>query len=130
MPDLLITSVVNFPSADLLGVVRSVADITARDAIDAGKRIEGMICYVVSEATNYQLQGGITNSDWVLLSASVSELTATGTIDGSNVTFTFTVKPTYIYSDGVKLKENAGWTWAVLTATLSVPPQFSLWGEL
>ena len=59
----------------------------------------------------------------------ITELPATGAIDGSNTIFTFTEKPTYLLSDGVKLKENAGWTFAVLTATLSVPPQFSLWGE-
>jgi CBS domain-containing protein len=46
-----------------------VADITARDAIASGVRYEGLIVYVedVSEQTNYQLVGGITNGDWVEL---------------------------------------------------------------
>lgn len=59
----------------------------------------------------------------------VTELTATGTVDGANTTFTFTSKPTYVVSDGAKYKENNGWTWSGLTATLTVPPQFSIWGE-
>ena len=42
-----------------------VADQTARDAIDALVRYEGMIVYVAVDETNYQLVGGITNSDWV-----------------------------------------------------------------
>jgi hypothetical protein len=42
-----------------------VADPTARDAIVSGRRFEGLSVYVVSEAKTYQLQGGITDSDWV-----------------------------------------------------------------
>lgn len=42
-----------------------VADLTARDAILDGVRYEGMFCYVVAEGKNYQLVGGITDSDWV-----------------------------------------------------------------
>lgn len=122
----------DFPTAyasEILGGLHSVADTTARDAISEERRVEGMMCYVISETKNYQLQGGIENTDWVEFSAGVTELEATGTIDGSNTTFTFIEKPDYIYSDGVKYKENAGWTWDTLTATLSVPPQFSIWGE-
>lgn len=41
-----------------------VADLTARDAIPAGVRYEGMFTYVVSEGLNYQLIGGIDNANW------------------------------------------------------------------
>ncbi|HQK38540.1 MAG TPA: hypothetical protein PLO52_00320 [Flavobacterium alvei] len=47
-----------------------VADITERDAIDNVKRYEGLTVYLESDASTYQLQGGITNSDWVLLASS------------------------------------------------------------
>lgn len=47
-----------------------VADTTARDAIDSLRRYEGMIVYVEADETNYQLVGGITNSDWTELSGS------------------------------------------------------------
>ena len=57
-----------------------------------------------------------------------TNLTATGNVDGDNVTFTFTQKPTYIISDGVWYIENSGWTWLTLTATLGSPPQTGIWG--
>lgn len=47
-----------------------VADLTARDAIDSGVRYEGMIVYVESEETNYQLIGGIADGNWEELSGS------------------------------------------------------------
>ena len=47
-----------------------VADPTARDAIPALQRYEGMIVYVQSELTNFQLVGGITDGDWAELSGS------------------------------------------------------------
>ena len=58
----------------------------------------------------------------------INELIATGTINGSNVTFTFVQEPSYIVSDGLQYKKNAGWTWSYPTATLSIPPTYSLWG--
>lgn len=42
-----------------------VADETARDAIATDDRFEGMIVYVTADQTNFQLQGGITNADWI-----------------------------------------------------------------
>lgn len=47
-----------------------VADITARNAILAGRRYEGMIVYVESDLTNYQLVGGILDANWTELSGS------------------------------------------------------------
>jgi hypothetical protein len=44
-----------------------VADIPARNAILAGQRYEGLIVYVVSTATNYQLQGGVLDSNWTII---------------------------------------------------------------
>lgn len=41
-----------------------VVDITARDAIVSGVRFRGMVVHVLSDNKNYQLSGGITNSDW------------------------------------------------------------------
>lgn len=50
--------------------ILTVADTTARDAIDSGERYEGLIVYVIDIETNYQLRGGITNSDWVDINSS------------------------------------------------------------
>lgn len=44
-----------------------VTNNTARDAIAIGRRYEGMTVYVISSQKNFQLQGGVTNADWVEL---------------------------------------------------------------
>jgi len=51
-----------------------VANIAARNAITAGQRYEGLWCYVVDSdgggtPATYQLQNGITNSDWILINS-------------------------------------------------------------
>ena len=58
------------------------------------------------------------------------ELTATGTINGLNAAFTFVSQPSYVVSDGAWYKVNNGWTWnaGTLTATMTVPPTYSIWG--
>lgn len=58
----------------------------------------------------------------------LTELTATGTVDGANTAFTFVSEPTYIVSDGVWYKKNKGWTWSVSTATMTIPPNDAIWG--
>ncbi len=54
-----------------------VADTTARDAIPAIQRYDGLIVYTLSSPANYQLQGGITNGDWVAIGGGASALTDT-----------------------------------------------------
>ena len=63
-------------------------------------------------------------------STAMSVMTATGTVNGSNTSFIFASKPTLVISDGVSLRENGGWTWnaGTLTATLTVPSQFDIYG--
>lgn len=48
----------------------TVADITARNAIPALRRFEGLLVYVENEQTNYQLVGGILDANWTELSGS------------------------------------------------------------
>lgn len=43
------------------------ADITARNAIAAGSRYEGMPTFVIATQKNYQLRGGIADANWVEL---------------------------------------------------------------
>lgn len=50
----------------------SVADIAERDALAADQRYEGVIIYVQSDQTTYQLRGGTSNAFWTTL------VTATG----------------------------------------------------
>lgn len=44
-----------------------VADITARNAILAGRRYRGMIVHVESDGKNYQLVGGILDVNWIVV---------------------------------------------------------------
>jgi len=48
--------------------------------------------------------------------------TPTGTVDGNNTTFTVTVVPVYIVSDGTTYFNNAGFTISGLTVTMTVAP--------
>jgi hypothetical protein len=77
----------------------------------------------------------------LLISATISgglgfqELTATGIVNGSNTSFTFTKLPKYVVSDGAVYKQldsndAANWSWnaGTLTATLTVPPQSAIFG--
>jgi len=45
-----------------------------------------------------------------------------GDVDDSNAAFTFTAKPKAIVVNGRTLRENKGWTWSTLTATLTDGP--------
>lgn len=60
----------------------------------------------------------------------LQKLSATGMVNGTNVDFAFTSKPTLVISDGASYQENKGWTWnaGTLTATLSIPPSYDVYG--
>lgn len=62
-----------------------------------------------------------------------TELPATGTVDGTNAAFTFTQQPSYIVSDGAWYKKldnngNTQWSWSAGTATMTIPPNSSIFG--
>ena len=69
------------------GGLMEVADLTARDAISTERRREGMMCYVTSNQTTYQLVGGITNPNWTAFAVAGGMLEGpanpNGTITGS-----------------------------------------------
>jgi len=44
-----------------------VATLAARDAMPSGQRYQGLTVYVTANSTNYQLQGGILNTNWVAI---------------------------------------------------------------
>lgn len=66
----------------------------------------------------------------------VTLLPATGTVDNSNVTFTFTAEPTFVISDGAWYAQkdsngNSQWTWdGVDTVTMIIPPSTYISGIL
>lgn len=68
-------------------------------------------------------------------SGGFTSLPATGTVDGSNQSFTFTQLPTYIVSDhlwytATNKSGTTNWTWnaGALTATMTVPPVEDIFG--
>jgi hypothetical protein len=102
----------------------TAADITARDAIVAGRRFQGLQCYVVSDTKTYVLKTGITNGDWAELGSAgtpsnIISDTFNGT--GSQTIFTLTSDPgsitnTHIFVDGVY---QAKATYSISTTTLT-----------
>lgn len=106
-----------------------VADLTARDAIVAGRRFQGMCVYVIADTLTYQLKTGILNTDWVEYggggggSVPIVDL-ATG--DGILTAFTLSVDPgteenVAVYLDGVR-QSTAEYSIVTTTLTFSVAP--------
>ena len=93
-----------------------VADLTARDAIAAGRRYLGMTVYVVADTITYQLKGGITNIDWVEFGSGTSAATFVETFSGDGGTLTFTlandplaIENTMVFVDGVYQQKNSSY---------------------
>jgi hypothetical protein len=51
-----------------------VADATARDAIAADLRVEGMVIHMLSDDNLWTLNGGILNTDWEIYNASIIQV--------------------------------------------------------
>ena len=77
-----------------------MADLTERDAINSMYRFEGLTVYVRSTTKNYQLQGGISNSNWVDITASSSSST-TSYSAGTGLTLTGTTFETTAHTGDV-----------------------------
>jgi len=78
-----------YPSAiskEVLSNVYRVNTIADRNNIPMIFRDTGMIAHVTEDSVNYQLQGGISNSNWTILSSGV-------TIDTSNFIFNINFRP-------------------------------------
>lgn len=91
-----------------LGGYRSVASLTARDAIPTDRRSQGMLVYVIATNITYQLYGGVTNSNWIVYS-SASSSTIYGLVTCDTLNFKYTVS-------NIRIPINA-----VVNATLSIP---------
>lgn len=82
----------NMSAAIPLDSRQVVADLTARDAIVAGIRWQGMQVFVVGTQTTYILKTGITNSDWVIFGGEVPNTNGTN-VDGTVSTVATLTKP-------------------------------------
>lgn len=106
-----------------------VADLTARDAIAAGRRYLGMCVYVVADTITYQLKGGITNIDWVEFGSGTSAATFVEKFSGDGTTTVFTlandplaVENTQVYINGVYQQKTAAYTLVTTDITFSSAP--------
>lgn len=99
----------NYPAAisrELLSNVYRVRTVTDRNNIPASFRDTGMIVHVTTGNVNYQLQNGITNSDWVSISVTPSLLT---TIQSdSNLVLSFSGDNTIALLNPLQIR--ADWT--------------------
>lgn len=97
--------------------------------VDGGKKgISNTINLIpgVGVSLTYSKAGGRNDITINASSSAISVLTATGTIDESNTTFTFASQPTLLVINGASYGQTGGaitWTWnsGTLTATLSSP---------
>jgi len=63
-----------------------VTDSTARDAIPAGQRFDGLEVYLTATSQTYQLQGGILNANWVLVTGTGGSVAFSAITSGTNTT--------------------------------------------
>ena len=91
------------------GGYRSVANLTERNAISAGKRKDGMMVLVRDSGVFYRLSGGTNNTDWVDTTLSgVVTLTGTQTVTGPKIFSSITV--TNLASKGTLAGEASTWS--------------------
>ena len=78
---------------------RSVANITARNAIPSGRRVEGMRVYAMTEGKEYQLIGGIADANWTFV-PQIKDTVAAGTEAPDGVVTGYTVGQIYSQTSG------------------------------
>lgn len=102
-------------------------DVNSRGSLTAVSNVDGTtIVRLWADPTTHRLLVDL---------ASLNSLTATGSVNGVNASFTFTQLPTYIVSDHAWYAQTnsngtTNWTWVAgtLTATMTIPPTEDIWG--
>lgn len=79
------------------------------------------------------MNGGGGTADVIITTSGFTKLTATGTVNGVNKSFTFIQEPSYIIADGAWYEKldangNINWSWAINTATMTIPPNSFIFG--
>ncbi len=100
-----------------------VADNTARDALAAGVRYEGLIVYSIGAGVMYQLVGGILDVNWTPIGGGGGSTPTVDLFSGDGVTvdFTLAVDPgsednTFVFVEGVYQQKD---TYSVSGTTLT-----------
>ena len=80
--------------------------------------LDNRTSFLINKVSNLQTKVDNIN----ITGGSVTVETPTGTIDGSNTSFTVTATPKWIVADGITYFENSGYTISGLTITMVSPP--------
>jgi len=135
----------NPPSYDLFGYgVSGMSIVTPTGLINSSNKVydyAGTLDLVVSDGICYRqdkgfteiLGGGQITTDiapsydiFILEGVTTYFEGVTGTINGSNTSFSYSSRPKLMISDGLSFRRNFGWTWSLPTITLSNPPSFDI----
>lgn len=93
----------------------NLIDASSRQSLTAASSSDGVtIVRLYANPTTHRLLVDASGSP-------VSLLTATGTVNDANVTFTFTSAPQIVVVNGLALRQGHGWSIATLTVTLDNP---------
>lgn len=131
----------NPPAYDLFGYsVSGMSIVTPTGLINSSNNnytYTGTVDLVVSDGVCYRVNKGFTDSvgtitldvppsyDIFILEGVTTYFEGvTGTINGSNTSFSYSSRPKLMISDGLSFRRNFGWTWSLPTITLSNPPSF------
>lgn len=100
----------SLPGGQKLAISAIEGLVEALDEI--GKRLKKQV----------QFYAGVGGSTSTSTGTGVTVETPTGTVDAVNVTFTVSAQPQWVVADGTTYYENAGYTYAALTITMSIAP--------
>jgi hypothetical protein len=101
-------------TAEMVGTPKQVADTNALFAIPAVRRTEGMMCWVIAQTNNYQLVGGVANSNWTLMPGGTNSFTLTaagvaavgGVTNGQTIFSVGTLRTPYTNAPGLATGTN------------------------
>jgi len=104
-----------------LGTYKIVADLTARDAIPSGDRMEGLRVLTLDKKETWVLFGGITNTDWYLVGFELNK-------ESTSVDLEFYIDE--IGGDDFTGDGSIGTPWATLDYALRVIPSNLVAGNI
>lgn len=119
-------------SVSVQDLIEAIKSLEGRDAADFGKAVGAKIdisqvrnaSSFMKDGIKYKIEELMHGGAAATTPGSFTILTATGTIDDSNVTFTFTSEPSLVNVNGAFYKQTGGaitWTYGGGTVTLSSP---------
>ncbi len=101
-------------------IIAQMHSLPENDKLEVSKGIRNASSFIYNGTkygTHEMMHGGANTAT----TSNINVLVATGTVNDSNVTFTFTAAPSLVAVNGTNYRENHGWTISGLTVTLANP---------